>query len=323
MNNNEYIVELIHYTHGMSRTDLKKWNYKTFDDNEIIEWMIEYAVLLLHSKSPSRHFKLKGLVNAPYMITAVGDISLLNKNLLAVVWPRKRSLYIHHILEDFFEVCSAYTLATISWWAIGVDMICHKKSLSLAIPTIVVLWEGLRHAIQWPRKVLIDSIVAAWWLVLSEFPLDMAPTKWSFPQRNRIVAWMSEMMFVPGAWRKSWSLISVDFAQQMHIPTYTVPWSLYDATSAWTNEYLARWDIQCVVEFDKMLARYFVKKWKGENNAHKESIHVSEQQRNILQALPATKNELLRQWVSLVDISLLEMSGIVEINERWELTTKI
>ena len=46
---------------------------------------------------------------------------------------------------------------------------------------------------------MIKQIVDAGGLVLSEFRLDFVPTKWSFPQRNRLIAGLCEALFVPEA----------------------------------------------------------------------------------------------------------------------------
>jgi DNA processing protein len=322
MNNNECFHELIHYTHGVTRSELKKWQYESLEDLELQERVDENVICVLHSKSPSRHFKLKRLVNAPYLVTGIWDISLLDRSLLAVVWPRKSSLYAMQVVEDLFASCVDYNMVTISGWAMGVDMLCHKKSLEFSIPTIVVLWEWLRYAMQWAKKSFIQQVVNSWWLVLSEFPLDMPPTKRSFPQRNRIVSWMSEMVFVPAAWKKSGSLISVDFASQMHIPVYSVPWSIYDATSAWTNEYLSTGTIQWVVDFDSMLSKYFTNKAEEWRNSSHDILQLTVQQQALLQKLPATKNSLMAQWIPLADISMLEIWGWVKTNEKWELVKK-
>lgn len=318
---NQALIELSQYTCGVGLADLKSWVYEESIDVGIQERIENHEINLLHSKTKSRHFKLKRLVNAPYMITALGDVSLLDQSLLWVVWPRKISIYAQEILNDIFQDIQQYSLVTISGGAMWVDSICHKKSLEEWTPTIVVLGEWLRRAMSGSKRHLIHQVVEAWWLVLSEFPLDMPAAKRSFPQRNRIVAWISEMLFLPAAGKKSWSLISVDFAIQMHIPVYTVPGSLYDATSAGTNHYLSEWLIHGVTDFGWMLEKYFTKKnmrWR-ESPTH---IWLTEQQQGLLARLPATKNALMSQWVSLGDITMLEIGGYIAMNDCWEIIIK-
>lgn len=318
---NQVLTELSQYTHGVGLMDLKKWNYEDEVDVCVQDRTQKYEVHVLHSKTKYRHFKLKRLVSAPYMITAIGDLSLLDQSLLWVVWPRKTSIYAQEILTDIFTSIKNYSLVTISGGAMWVDSICHHKSIEQWIPTIIVLGEWLRRAMLGAKRDMISQVVEAWWLVLSEFPLDMPAAKRSFPQRNRIVAGMSEMLFVPAAGKKSWSLISVDFALKMNIPVYTVPWSLYDATSAGTNHYLSNGLIHGVTNFDSMLEKYFTKKnikWKSST----QDTLLTEEQQWLLARLPATKNSLMEQWVSLADLMMLEIDGYIGVNEWGELVRK-
>ena len=70
------------------------------------------------------------------------------------------------------------------------------------------------------ERAMLDAIVDKGGLVLSEFPLDMRASNWSYPQRNRIVAGLSDCVFLPEAAEKSGSLITVGFANQMKVPVY-------------------------------------------------------------------------------------------------------
>ena len=93
--------------------------------------------------------------------------------------------------------------------------------------------------------------------MLSEFKLDKEPEKYTFPQRNRIVAGLSEMVFLPEAGEKSGSLITVDFARQMHKPVYGAPSSIFSLSSKGLLHYMQLGLVQPVVKFEEMLDKYF------------------------------------------------------------------
>ena len=78
----------------------------------------------------------------------------------------------------------------------------------------------------------------------------------------------------------------------MHVPTYTVPGSLYDATSAGTNEYLNTGKITGVHEFTPLLKKYFAPR---QDPMHHTTpvIHVTDSQQGLLARLPATKSALV------------------------------
>jgi DNA processing protein len=94
-------------------------------------------------------------------------------------------------------------------------------------------------------------------LILSEFKLDMAPTTYSFPQRNRIVAGLADVVCVPEAREGSGSLITVDFALQMRKPVYGAPNSIFASASSGLLPYLADGRVQVLSSVDTILSRHF------------------------------------------------------------------
>jgi DNA processing protein len=248
---------------------------------------------------------------------AYGNISCLDASLLWVVWPRKASRYAEQVLWDMFHDVSMYDICTISWWAPWIDMLVHKYSLSSDLPTIVVLGWWLLYYMQWNKRNFLDTVVKEWWLVLSEFKLYQEPTPWSFPQRNRIIAWLCDMLFLPAAWKKSGSLITVDFARGIGKPVYGVPWSVYDITSAGSNAYIQEWKISPVIDYGAILDNYFQKKsWI----AKIQNISLSDMQKIIVSYLwwwSPCDTWMIADYIgytyvdTLAELSMLEIIGIV------------
>ncbi len=174
----------------------------------------------------------------PHFIYAIGNISLLARPILWIVWPRKHTPYAEQILQSLFERAKQYNIVTISWLARGVDALCHKYSIQNTIPTIAVLGWGLKRYTESRNRAQIQAIVDNWWLVLSEFKLDLEPNKYTFPQRNRLIAGLSDVLFLPEANEKSGSLITAKYANQYQKPMYVAPNSLFQDTSKGTNSLL-------------------------------------------------------------------------------------
>ncbi len=266
------------------------------------------------------HFKFSTIVSKPYIIYYQWDISLLDQPLFAVVWPRKASSYAKQVMEDVFEKARLYNLVTISWWAPWVDTICHKLSMKHGIPTIVVLWGWFAHYLRSSRRWFLEEVVKKWGLVISEFKIKQEPTMWSFPQRNRIVAGLSETVFLPAAGEKSWSLITVDFALQMHKIVSTVPNSIYEETSLGTNRYISEGRIKSVSDFSNIFDAFFTKRetWQELSISYAD---LSEPQQKILTSLKKSESlspyELTHQtWLSsselLSELMLLEFDWFIK-----------
>lgn len=278
--------------------DLKKIDLATYDLSEqelrlsekALVWCQENSVFMVCQDDNDYHFKLGFVYSSPYIVYMVWNIELLNRQIIAIVWPRKYSPYATQVLESLFCVLSDYDVVTVSGLADGVDKMCHEDSIKAGIPTIAVLGWGLKHYLEGRDRDLIKKIIDNGGLVLSEFKLNSRPEKYTFPQRNRIVAWLSEMVFLPEASLKSWSLITVDFARQMHKDVYGTPNSIFSITSKWLHDYMQQWLISPVIDWDMMLGKYFGKK--------QQAIHNNQQ---------VDTGEGLFQW---------EMSLVVEVVQK-------
>lgn len=203
------------------------------------------------------HPKFHNIPNKPYIMHYMWDISLLDRTILWIVWPRKHSDYSQHVLQRFFDYAKNYDLVTISGMAEWVDQLCHAFSVKHDIPTIAVLWGGIHHYLQSCHRHIIETIVEHGGLILSEFKLDFVPTKYSFPQRNRIVAWLCDRLFLPEAGAWSGSLITANFAYDLDKPVYTVPWDMFSPMEQGIFELIQSKKASFVTDFPTFFAQNF------------------------------------------------------------------
>ncbi len=290
-------------------------DFGDFDVDTLKKWLDEHRIVP-SLVGDDAHYKFTTILSKPLVLYEMWERSLMDRPLLAIVGPRKMSAYQEKIVKEFLDAAKHYDLVTISGWAEGVDMLVHEYSIALGIPTIVVLGSWFYHALRSRKREWLAWIVAAWWLVISEFRLGEKPSNRTFPQRNRIVAGVAEMVFLPGAGKKSGSLITVDFANRMHVPVHTVPGSFHDESNAWSNEYLSQGLIACAMDFEACLDQYFSKN-HIKNTAP--LVELSEKQQQILDALAQAKS--IETLISEVDLWVpellwmlteLEMMGLVK-----------
>lgn len=129
-----------------------------------------------------------------------------------------------------------------------------------AIPTVAILGGGLRYFLRSRRRAFIQDVLEHDGLIISEFKLDMVPTHYTFPQRNRIIAGLSDLLFLPEAGKNSGSLITVDFALSMNKDVYGAPARLTDHHSNGLLHYMQQGLVKPVVEIEEMLDQYFGRK---------------------------------------------------------------
>ena len=268
--------------------------------------------------SSDYHYKFHSVQSKPYIIHYLWDISLLDKNILWVVGPRKPSAYSNKILRNLFEYAQKYNLATISGMADGVDQICHALSVKYKIPTIAVLGGGLNHYLNWPNRHIIDTIVSNGWLVISEYKLNFKPTRYSFPQRNRLIAWLCDVLFLPEAWEKSWSLITAEFAHKISRPVYTVPNDIFLSTSVWVNQLLACEKAKLLLDFDAFFAENF--KQSGTKQTSSTSLPNLPPEQNKIVKLLSTSGELslpsIMKETKLDTDTIMQHITLLEINNH-------
>lgn len=112
------------------------------------------------------------------------------------------------IAEDFAS--KGYTI--ISGMAAGIDAYSHTSAIKKDARTIAVLGCGPDICYPAAHRKLYEAIVEQG-AVISEYPPHTKPRDFFFPLRNRIIACMSDSVYVIGAERNSGSLITADYAE--------------------------------------------------------------------------------------------------------------
>ncbi len=134
----------------------------------------------------------------------------------------------------------AYELAergvgVISGLAYGVDKAAHDGALRAGGPTFAVMGCGIDICYPKSHNKTYERIIAEGGGILSEYPPGTKPLSWFFPQRNRIIAGLSDGVLVTEARKQSGSLITVTFGLEYGKSVYAVPGRADDVLSEGCN----------------------------------------------------------------------------------------
>lgn len=159
---------------------------------------------------------LKRIFHPPFCLFYYGDISLLKYNLrissIGTRTPTKyQSQYTYKLLyevEEFFKS----KVAIISGLAKGLDLTSMLAGMNTKSPLIGVLGNGIDVIYPKESTEIYNYCKSKKGLLLSEYPSNTSPTHDSFIKRNRIIASLSEILFVGGGKNKSGSSTTVRFA---------------------------------------------------------------------------------------------------------------
>lgn len=153
---------------------------------------------------------------------------------LCVVGSRKYSEYGRQAVKKMIGGLRGYPVVIVSGLALGIDSIAHRAALEAGLLTVAVPGSGLDLKVLYPasHQQLAEKIVAAGGALLSEFEPAFQATAYSFPQRNRIMAGLSDAALIAEAELKSGTLITAKFAADYNRDVLTIPGSIFSQTAA-------------------------------------------------------------------------------------------
>ncbi len=155
--------------------------------------------------------QLREIYCPPLVLFYAGQRALLTGQMLGVVGARQMTSYGAGVLRGILPTMVAHNLTVVSGLAAGVDGLSHQLALENHGKTVAVVGCGLDLVYPRQHKKLQAQVVRHG-LVLSEYGLGEAPLAFHFPERNRIIAGLSETVLVVEARRRSGSLITGNLA---------------------------------------------------------------------------------------------------------------
>lgn len=223
-----------------------------FNENEFFEVLEKRGIKCLTIISQKYPKKLLNLKNPPYVLYYVGNVDLLNKKSIAVVGTRSPSTYGKLITEKFSKELAQNGVCIVSGLATGVDKIAHEGALEVEGSTIAVLGGGFDHIFP-AVNVNLGREIAKKGLILTEYYLNVKPTKYSFPARNRIIAGISDGVLITEANKGSGSLYTKEYADELGKDSFAVPGNINSEKSLATNDLIKRGQAYMVVCPDDIL----------------------------------------------------------------------
>jgi DNA processing protein len=141
---------------------------------------------------------------------------------IAVVGARLCSPYGLEMTSGIASGVAAAGVAVISGAALGIDAAAHRGALQVDGHTVAVLGSGVDVPHPRSNRRLIEDIARVG-TVVSEYPPGTPPAPRRFPARNRIIAALSRAVVVVEGAAGSGSLLTADFAVDLHRDVMAVP----------------------------------------------------------------------------------------------------
>ena len=195
---------------------------KTTDLGAELKRITEFGCHVVTQDDPEYPDLLRQIYDPPIVLYVKGELSLKDKNSVAIVGSRMTT---HYGIESARKL--AYQLAylgvtVVSGGARGIDTAAHQGALSGKGRTVAVLGTGI-NLVTPPENAKLFEQIAASGAVVTQFPFNRPADKQSFPIRNRIVAGMTLGTVVVEANLTSGALITANFATEYGRQVFAVP----------------------------------------------------------------------------------------------------
>ena len=149
---------------------------------------------------------LRQIAHPPHLLYVYGETDLTDRFPVAVVGTRRASAYgLTHTREIAAELAQT-GVCVVSGLALGIDAAAHTGALDGGGRTVAVLGGALDKPYPQENEPLMRRILESGGSVVSEYAPGTPPSRYSFLQRNRIIAGMSLGTLVTEGPRRSGAL---------------------------------------------------------------------------------------------------------------------
>jgi len=286
------------------------------DYNTIWETHEKQNIKIINYFSDDYPYLLKQIFSPPLVLFTKGNLELLkNKNFLSVVGSRKFDSYGKSIVEKFVTICARKNITIVSGLANGIDSLSHIETLKTKGETIAVLGSDITKPSPLSNLNLAKQIEKSG-LIISEYGINFPYKKQNFPQRNRIIAGLSQATFVVQAGMKSGALITANFALSENREVLTCPGNIFNKNQDGCNM-LIKQGAKIITDVNDILEIYNIK----DNQKSQQKINfLSENHKIIYKILldgPLKVDKIieysrLNTNIVMSNLTEMELSGLIK-----------
>lgn len=199
------------------------------DHQEVYERLIKKGFGFVIQEDKEYPNKMKMIFSAPRFFYYKGKLP--EEKAIAIIGARNCSGYGSRMAFRIAKELAEAGIGIISGLAYGVDRAAHDGALAGKGRTYGILGCGVDVCYPKCHQAVYDKMCENGGGIISEYPPGIQPLSWFFPQRNRIIAALSDGILVTEAREKSGTLITVSFGLEYGKAIYAVPGRADDVLS--------------------------------------------------------------------------------------------
>ena len=179
-------------------------------------------------------YRLQQIPDPPFCIYVKGGLPAAQMPCVAIVGARACSTYGRSVAYSFGKELAEAGVGIISGMARGIDGIAQEGAVAGGGKTFAVLGGGVDFCYPPEHKGLYEAVCQTGG-VISEYVPGTEPRANFFPERNRIISGMADLVLVIEARKRSGTYITVTQALEQGRDVFAVPGRVTDALSDGCN----------------------------------------------------------------------------------------
>ncbi|MBQ4266123.1 MAG: DNA-processing protein DprA [Clostridia bacterium] len=242
----------------------------------MLDRLWEEGVHLIVRSSGHYPARLAHTARPPHVLFCMGHENLNDPVQISIVGTRRVDGYgLRHTRRIAYELAEQ-GVCVVSGLALGVDAAAHRGAIDAQGRTIAVLGGALDKLYPAGNRPLMERILETGGSIVSEYPPGVAPTRYSFVQRNRIVAGMSLGVLVTQAPHKSGAFSTAQYALEEGREVFALPGDIDRFGSQLPNKLIAE-GAKPVVGAKDILDMLVVEPQKGRHEPQAKQIAMKAQ----------------------------------------------
>ena len=194
------------YAAQLQEKGLARLRHALADEARLLGGLTKKKMALVLREDAQYPPLLRQIAHPPHLLYVYGETDLTDRFPVAVVGTRRASAYgLTHTREIAAELAQT-GVCVVSGLALGIDAAAHTGALDGGGRTVAVLGSALDKPYPQENRALMRRILESGGSVVSEYAPGTPPSRYSFLQRNRIIAGMCLGTLVTEGPRRSGAL---------------------------------------------------------------------------------------------------------------------
>lgn len=276
------------------------------NDDHIIEHFLrlkEQNIEFISYKNDSYPKQLLNITDYPWYLFQKGKPNVKNPS-VAIVGARNCSNYGKEMALSYARELASNGVTIVSGLARGIDSYAHMGALQANGNTIAVLGCGVNVCYPKENYQLYCDIANSGGII-SEYPVDLQPRSMFFPERNRIISGLADIILVVEARIKSGSLITADFALEQGKDIFAIPGRVTDGLSQGCNQ-LINQGAAIAISPSEIMDELGIK-YEKNKKLLKKSNNLLERKENMLYSCLDLQPKSLDEILSNIDLTYREI----------------